>query len=465
MRQATCLRLALLPLCLLSAGWLTAPLAAQQQPKPVEGTMLIGTKTYTLTHALAYATKFGDEPATGVLFCERAIDVAKIAQALKDKDGSDLDVSPRSPHLKLTFNEKGELQSYFAYAAGTSLSSSAGKATSELKLEKDRATGFLKLEPEGEDAFRKSFNLKFSAPLLGGGAEATASAAGPANPLIKPGVTGKFVGNGKEAKLAFISAYSREAFADKPSLTIVMTEKDHSRDKKPDFKAGFGDYGNALIISCHEEDGQIFGCVVSHSAHSKRGFSSVGAIRTSDFQISGGQVQGQLKTDGDEEFFSDKWTVDLTFAAPFTSTAKPKTPAPEVVASGKSDRKEMTRPKRDAEKSADKPTEKPAAEKPAAARLKVKDLAIVKDVPNVDFKKLVQHVNYDSDKDYKSLATEIAKKLAAQGWQADGRDLIGVSAIIKRTRGEASLTIFVKPVPGATGSKVVIFTEGLDWEE
>jgi hypothetical protein len=36
------------------------------------------------------------------------------------------------------------------------------------------------------------------------------------------------------------------------------------------------------------------------------------------------------------------------------------------------------------------------------------------------------------------------------------------SSILKRKRGEATLTIFVKPENG--GSEVKIFTEGLSWD-
>ena len=45
---------------------------------------------------------------------------------------------------------------------------------------------------------------------------------------------------------------------------LVFTEKDHSKDKKPDFNAAFGKFGSALIVSLHE-DGGIFGCEVVHS--------------------------------------------------------------------------------------------------------------------------------------------------------------------------------------------------------
>ena len=95
---------------------------------------------------------------------------------------------------------------------------------------------------------------------------------------MKPSVTGTFKGNGKEAKISFVSAHWREPFNDKPSIVLVFTEKDHSKDNKPDFNAAFEKFGSALIISLHE-DGGIFGCQVVHSAISKKGFSSTGQIQ------------------------------------------------------------------------------------------------------------------------------------------------------------------------------------------
>ena len=67
---------------------------------------------------------------------------------------------------------------------------------------------------------------------------------------MKPTVTGIFKGNGKDAKLACVSAHWREPFADKSSIVLVFTEKDHSKDKKPDFNAGFGKFGSALVVRC-----------------------------------------------------------------------------------------------------------------------------------------------------------------------------------------------------------------------
>jgi hypothetical protein len=58
----------------------------------------------------------------------------------------------------------------------------------------------------------------------------------------------------------------------------------------------------------------------------------------------------------------------------------------------------------------------------------------------------------------------LAANLRAQGWEKDGVDLVQpTSSILKRKRGAASLTIFVKPENG--GSQVAMFTEGLSWDE
>src|SRR5947209_10567325 len=90
-------------------------------------------------------------------------------------------------------------------------------------------------------------------------------AAGPAL-AADPPVSGKFTGDGTEAKLAFVTASKGEPFADKATIRLVFTEKDHSKDAKAYIKAGFGDYGSALIITVHP-DGKIIGCEVAHTAH------------------------------------------------------------------------------------------------------------------------------------------------------------------------------------------------------
>jgi len=277
-----------------------------------------------------------------------------------------------------------------------------------------------------------------------------------AGPRFLATVAGVFKGNGKEVKLAHVSAHWREPFGDKPSMVLVFTEKDHSKDTKPDFNAGFGKFGSALVVSLHE-DGDIFGCEVAHSALKHQNFSSIGTIKTNNFQFADGQVQGELTTDGPTDVFGESWEVNLKFVAPLGEIPKEFQVAdakkPEEDATDKPGTTEPTT----------EPSEN-AAPKPAKDQLNVKDLALTKDAADVDYKALVEHILFKSKANVKSVCAELSANLKAQGWTKEGSDLITpASSILKRKRGDASLTIFVKPENG--GSQVQMFTEGLAWDE
>ena len=125
-------------------------------------------------------------------------------------------------------------------------------------------------------------------------------------------IEGTFTGNGTPAKLAYITASKGEPFSGKPTIQIIMTEKDHSKAKNPSIKAGFGDFGSALIITLHP-DGKIIGCEVAHQAHARKPFSSIGKISTKDFKIADGVITSKLSTEGEQEFFKQKWEVKLAF--------------------------------------------------------------------------------------------------------------------------------------------------------
>ncbi len=127
-------------------------------------------------------------------------------------------------------------------------------------------------------------------------------------------VSGTFKGNGKEAKLSCITATKGGPFADKPVTVLIMTEKDHTKDAKPEFNAMFGRFGSALILHVHP-DGKIVGCQVVHSAHQKSGFSSVGSINISDFKNEAGKISGKVATDGEVKTFGETWEVKLEFRA------------------------------------------------------------------------------------------------------------------------------------------------------
>ena len=428
-----------------------------KQAKAGEGTLMVSGKNYPLKHALAYETTSNEEEVIAVVLSGQPVSSEKLKEAREaEKDGQDPNF--KRPFIRLEFTKARALKFWSAGAGNTQLGRRSGNATGELKLQDSRVSGKASQPNETEGMFPAGFDVHFDVALLRAGESLPATVTKKPGPAanVKPSVTGVFKGNGKEAKLAHMSAHWREPFSNQPSMVLVFTEKDHSKDKKPDFDAGFGKFGSALIISLHE-DGDIFGCEVVHTAHKKQGFSSIGQIKTNDFQFADGQVQGELTTDGQAEVFGETWEVNLKFVAPLGEIPKEF----QVADSKKPDEDATDKP------ATTRPTtqlSEKAAPEPAKDQLNVKDLALTKDASDVEYKALVEHLLFKSKANVKSVCAELAANLKAQGWTKEGSDLItAASSILKRKRGDAELTIFVKPADG--GSQVQIFTEGLSWDE
>jgi hypothetical protein len=438
-----------------------ATLFAQEGPKPPkagEGTLMLEDKNYSLTHALAYETTINEEDLIAVVLSGQAIsseDLKKSQQAEKDGGFADF----KRPFLILDFAKAGQLKFWSAAAGGTSIGRrGAGKATGELKLQDGRVSGKASQPRDTEGMFPTAFDVRFDVALLRAGESLPPTVKKMPGPAanVKPSVTGAFKGNGKDAKLAHVSAHWREPFNDKPSMVLVFTEKDHSKDKKPDFNAVFGKFGSALIISLHE-NGDIFGCQVVHTAHQKQGFTSIGSINTSTFKFEDGKVEGELTTNGQVDTFGETWEVNLKFVAPLGEI-----PKEFQVADSKEPEQDATDKQATSEPTTE-PSEK-AAPKPAKDQLNAKDLALTKDASDIDYKALVEQLGFKSKGNVKSVCAELSANLKGQGWAKQGSDLITpASAILKRKRGDAALTIFVKPESG--GSEVKMMTEGLAWDE
>lgn len=285
---------------------------------------------------------------------------------------------------------------------------------------------------------------QISAALFSLLAAGFATAQTPLDPPVKPAVSGKFVGNGKNAAIKFITVEEHEPFSGKEAITLIFTEKDPAKAKKPSWDAMFGKFGSALTLRVHH-DGGIFGCEVSHSAHQKRGFSSLGEIKMLEFKIEGGNVTGHVSTGKELDTFGEKWDVDLTFAAPLPAALRNAPAAtPKPVAS------EPDAPVKEEPKTAPGPL--------IAAR----KLALPKDAADVEYKATVNQIQFTSARPVEPVAKEFSASLKEQGWKDSGGSLMGKqNAILRREQGEAKLTIMIQPAPA--GSVVKIFAEGLDW--
>jgi hypothetical protein len=431
-------------------------LVAQASPsKPAEGTLTLDKKTYTFTEGVAFETTIDNEDAIAVVLSRQAVSNEKLKEARQnDKQSGDTDFG--RPFLKLVFKKTGEFKYWSAAAGGTMLGRHSGKATGELKVNGSRVSGKASQAMETEGMFPSAFDVRFDVPLLKANDSLPPTVMKKPGPAanIPPSVTGVFKGNGKDAKIAYVSARWGEPFSGKTGIVLVFTEKDHSKDKKADWNAAFGKLGSALVISIHE-DGTIYSCQVAHMAHKKQGFSSIGNIEMTDFSFADGKVEGELTTNGQVDTFGETWEVKLKFVAPLGEIPK-EFQVPEE----KKEEKPATTPSDDSEKDDEA---EPPSNQPKAAGLNVKDLALTKDATDVEYKKIVEHVLFKSKSDVKKVCAELAAALKAQGWTNDGSDMIQPqSSILKRKRAGAALTIFVKPDAG--GSQVQIFTEGLSWD-
>lgn len=432
-------------------------LAQENATSDSTGTLMLEKKTYTLKHALAYETTIDNEDAIAVILSGQTISGEKLKEAQEaEKEGNDGEFN--RPFLKLVFKKTGELKHWSAAAGGTSLGRRSGSATGELKQQDDRVIGKATQPLETEGMFPSGLDAHFDVALLKAGEALPASATKKHGPAanMKPTVTGVFKGNGKDAKLAHVSARWGEPFGGKAGIVLVFSEKDHSKASKPDFDAAFGKFGSALIISLHE-DGQIYGCQVVHSAHQKQGFSSIGNLEATDFNYGEGKVEGELTTHGQVDTFGETWEVNIKFAAPLGEIPKELQPA-----EAKQPKKE-NKPDEPNEMSALTDSDSSLTAQPAASGLKAKDIALTKDASEVEYKALVEQLSFKSKSNVKSVCAELAASLQAQGWTKQGADMIQPqSSILRRKRGDATLTIFVKPVAG--GSDVKMMTEGLSWE-
>src|SRR4029450_2316013 len=144
----------------------------------------------------------------------------------------------------------------------------------------------------------------------------------------------------------------------------------------------------------------------------------------------------ELPTDGPADVFGESWEVNVKFVAPLGEVPKEFQPAaakePEQDAT---DKQATTEPTTELSEKAEP--------KPAKDQLNVKDLALTKDASDVEYKALVEHVEFKSKTNVKNVCTELAASLKAQGWTKEGSDLITpASSILKRKRGDAELTIF-----------------------
>ena len=133
-------------------------------------------------------------------------------------------------------------------------------------------------------------------------------------PAFAGEVSGKYMGNGKAAKLAYAVVVPHDPWDGEPAYTLVLSEKAASGSMGADDQAMFGKLGDALTITV-TKSGKIIGTQVAHQSLKKAGFSTVGTIEAEGVKIDGGTLRGRFYTTKEQDFFGDKWELDLTAKA------------------------------------------------------------------------------------------------------------------------------------------------------
>ena len=291
--------------------------------------------------------------------------------------------------------------------------------------------------------FKQAVRAVLGAAMLGISLAQTSS--------VKPSVSGTFLGNGKDGNIKHLVVTAREAFNDKGAIRLIFAEKDPSKSKNLDMDVTFNRLGSALSISVFK-DGGIFGCVVSHTAHEKSGFTALGEIKMEDFKVTDTQVSGRVTTGGELDAFDQKWAVDLKFSAPlpagaFTVAAAEKT----------SDEKPMVTRKQS--KANDEAAAEATGPEPTVAQIPLPAGA-----RDVEYKAIVQQFSFSAKASVSSVAKDFAAKLGAKGWKEAPGSLMGkTNAILKRKLNGAELTAMVQPA--GSGCTVKVFTQGFDWSD
>ena len=269
---------------------------------------------------------------------------------------------------------------------------------------------------------------------------------------------GTFTIGGKTYKLPHVVVYQTKVFGDE-GIAVLFCEKEIPVEKlKAALVKGKGSDDSFNLFETQVK--------VTFNKEGQPSFSNSFADNSS-ISVSGGSLKGQLVVEkgraigqatmetGDKP--ADKKSFAIRFNAPLLIVAIPKAePQPE----SKPD--DTEKPKSKSRRSKKKSAEKvqPAAE----GALNVYDLPLPADATKVEYKKLVEHLGYRSPSSVTKVAEFLVEKLEADGWKSDSSDLVNAqTAILKREKGDASLTIFVKT--DGSGSKVTIMSQGLSWDE
>ncbi len=219
-------------------------------------------RSVVLRQFIAFSAKDYGETRMVVLATSQPVTAAQLKKITKKKPTDNYDTELDQAYLKVIYASDGSAQGMGGWALNSSFFSTVEQDGSA-KLDSGKISGSLRISEDG--TFAKTITMSFENVPIGGLATPASTAPQPLDPPVQPTVNGTFMGNGKNADLKFVSVQKHEEFNGKRAVTIIFSEKDHTKDPKAKINAAFRKHGSALILSV-DETGGIFGCEVVHAA-------------------------------------------------------------------------------------------------------------------------------------------------------------------------------------------------------
>lgn len=134
----------------------------------------------------------------------------------------------------------------------------------------------------------------------------------------KPDPKASFVMNGTDAGLTHVRAVKTvldDGRTKKPGYMALVSAKPASGDISEWRSADPAKQGSFIFLML-EENGDIWIAELGHTARRSGRFGVVLELKKVGFSVKDGEVTGQYRTEREQTFGDDRYTIDLSFKAP-----------------------------------------------------------------------------------------------------------------------------------------------------
>jgi hypothetical protein len=124
-------------------------------------------------------------------------------------------------------------------------------------------------------------------------------------------VEGTFVVGGTDAKLRYVRA-ARTKLDDrgKTGFVILLSAREATGDLGP-WRTGEPSKNGSFMYVILEPNGAVWIAELGHASAKTGRFGVVTEVQTSGFRVNGDQLSVTLKTNGEQTFTQDRYTIDL----------------------------------------------------------------------------------------------------------------------------------------------------------